>query len=415
MLIMETAMHSTPVVKTWGPPSQYISPQTPELSHKRQDSIVTEDSDKTITPKSALRTQQALLQQAPQQAQIVLDPVPKPFSPGPAFPALGADRTQVPPRRPVTPFTNDPNYHQVTTYQIHEESQQHTPTRQGIGPIPYPGGPVPYSGTGAGTTPSRVRQHEPNRRQPSGRFQPFELQHDVRAPVLPGTYLRHGDTPRGGRRMSKRRIRTDQGPLPSSADIYPDDMEPVDMPQEEVRPTQGIMGFARQNLFSTPMQEYTPVATIEDISPLPTYFLAGQTVVQQPTPQPTVQQPAIQHFGIPPPRTAWIHDPRLATATTAATDGISDLQNPSPLSDLATLVRDSEEIPQRGTGPDRLSMQLQRGTLTQDQIDGTRYGLNKFAPPIGLNRCGDIWLPPGSLRDKKKEGPFANVGYLWGQ
>lgn len=196
---------------------------------------------------------------------------------------------------------------------------------------------------------------------PPGYFHRHPRQDLDSGPVYPiQHHARHSVARRHPRRHTRTK-RTDQGPEPSAADIYPDDAHwtPTQQPY-------------RQNYFSPP----PPVVHVEDAASWPTPAEVFQPKPSAPTPQP--YEP---------------HVSPTAEDLNASDADVHSLLHDLPDGSIPTLIMYGA-----------YDLLNDERSLSPDQSSGKRYGVNFYG--IGL---GDEWQPPkqgdGSI-DRYRADPF---------
>lgn len=367
-----------------------------------------------------------------QLLQKVLDSEDKPFSPGPAFPALGTTQ--------AGDLSHSASSSSLTLSSREKEKvltrdapMDYVGDQNATIQIPYPGGPVPYNHNR-----TMPRNRGTRRRQSSGCRFPIEfgetfvsLNAFMKGPMQGG---------RGhGRKPSNRRIRTDQGPLPSDADIYPDDELP-ELPQETVHPIdEGIPwhhvsperpGAAYLQALKqleleaeAQQQQQQPNATFQKRDSLvEKEDFVSPTTSATPKAQPKAFTDYIplggsQYLNIVTGQVASAQDANAAhdthdmgVATAAALSCASPLSLTfTPRQDFIERITDSPN-PDFLRGKQRLPKldpNVQRPPakpMDEDQRNGTRYGIR-----VGGIGWGDSWAPP----EPQRGSAFWDAGFLW--
>lgn len=322
----------------------------------------------------------------------------QPFSPGPAFPALGEQPDVSKPSNPtMTPYTA-----QVCGYPQH---LQHDP---------HPNGAPQHFGTPQlYTAPEYGYYYSGMDRYHTGTsLKDYVTQRKTRRNHRAGAKVKKSGP--------SRPKRTDQGPIPSEADIYPDDTDPaVEQggfhPDKDSFDGDGLSG----GVFDLPrMHDFHGLVDIPEET--------GNF-----SPHPHDQYPAVPgclhsesahmaHLG-------YLHNGQHPIHPVAhlappvpdrAPDGISDLQY--RLTPITTTTPDHDDAPDTARSHVKhlnssvkhrsgrmLTSEPDTNKMEDDQIDGSRYGLAYGG--LGLHTLGDTWMPPAA----KPMTRFSEMEYLW--
>ncbi|RMZ70355.1 hypothetical protein GMOD_00000438 [Pyrenophora seminiperda CCB06] len=210
--------------------------------------------------------------------------------------------------------------------------------------------------------------------------------------------LGHARNISGGQRHRPRAYtrtkRTDQGPEPSAADIYPDDANYT--PRRPSNPLEPAGPFPFPKLDQTPQSHFSTGDRVSWPTPVEVYTLKPQ---KPQTPRSLIQlfeqQYGDQAYVVAPPPVPFDifadHSYPSQTDLKSADGEVTAL-----LSSIPTLFRQQEDQIQ-AQDQDIVELSCDTRSLTPQQLTGARYGLRHFG--IGL---GDTWICP-----EVKEGePF---------
>ncbi|KAH7132618.1 hypothetical protein B0J11DRAFT_503785 [Dendryphion nanum] len=219
------------------------------------------------------------------------------------------------------------------------------------------------------------------------------------------------------RRYVSRARRTDQGPEPSGADIYPDDSAFMQENQNDngnfqtdenafpplpfPPPKQSDVQPELQSNFNNPFRKPTPgnLGLVPSFNGLPTFLHNSFTTAvsaedRAPEPVDNIQATPIRIR----PRAPSVGSPIVIE------DDKSEFTT-TPTGKSPTFLP-SIKRPPPGLNRPALTPMPSRQALATDQLDGSRYGLR--AGGLGLHRLGDVWMPSASIGDA-----FEQVRHLW--
>ncbi|KAF2014772.1 hypothetical protein BU24DRAFT_482320 [Aaosphaeria arxii CBS 175.79] len=222
---------------------------------------------------------------------------------------------------------------------------------------------------------------------------------------------RRGERPKKfPRKQPPRSRRTDQGPMPSDADIYPDDsFEQVEggfkgsLSIESPPTVHRVHGFNPATLgYEQAVVPFTPQnnpMANAPVAPVPSLMdanIPGYLRTPYPVP-PTKGDLEAEPINDIQPSPC---DETRANDSLVVTGGKSHIQMLAPAIAIHTGDPNSSAARQKGSS----TLPSQRA-LMADQADGSRYGLNHGG--LGLTTLGDSWKPP------VLDGRFAAAKSLW--
>lgn len=348
-------------------------------------------ADSTASSQSA--TPVSLHKRRTSQGTPGREPQPStPFSPGLAFPPLSSQPTKTP-----------------TTAGAHERAAS-------------------YTSNGASSW-----------RVPRGAASPYMRIYntpltDFLTPVSRSGRHRRGNRAGAKKSRTPRFKRTDQGPMPSNADIYPDDT----LYEHGQSGTQfGMVGHLQKhenlNDFGLTMIPEELEAERVGLQRAPNFetgsfylnegFMDGPSTQNNgPDPYSPQQEARPKLHAFP----SYLREELNAVATelNATTEGIVDGISDLHISPLTSRTEDGrstttcskenecgDRTPRatvRADGHAKRPLASLRELLDPDQVDGSRYGLEFWG--IGLHMVGgSVWMPP----EKKSGTAFDDVAYLW--